>query len=92
MESPKLVQEDPSSPSIKLDLGAFGGETNGSSGPTSSPPISAEEPQVPPSAPAEVEREDVTLAFDTMGLNLHSESAIPPPKPSSSPKIGRAHV
>jgi hypothetical protein len=39
-----------------------------------------------------VEREESTMAMDTMGLNLHSEHATPPPAPSKPSKPGLAPI
>jgi hypothetical protein len=81
-------QEIPSNPSIKLDLG---------SGPTG---VSAIDGNSPPGAPGgggdlddpHIEREEVTMALDVMGLKLHSEHATPAAPPPKPPKPGIAPV
>lgn len=75
--------EAPSMPSIKLDLG----------GPSAPPPRAA--PAVPASAghasdDDHVEREEITMALDTMGLNLHSQHANLPPSPPKPARPGLA--
>ncbi|MGZ3734038.1 MAG: PilZ domain-containing protein [Bdellovibrionota bacterium] len=86
---PEPEVETPSMPSITLDLGAGtppSAPKNAPLGATAVDPAISLSLSSPPTHDddSHIEREEVTLALDTMGLNLHSEHATanaPPPPP-----------
>jgi len=94
---PEPEVEQPSMPSIKLDLGPGmppSAPANAPSGATAvDPAVSISVPSASTSDDdeAHIEREEVTMALDTMGLNLHSEhttaNAPPPPPKGGRPLI-----
>ncbi len=47
---------------------------------------------VPAAEPVPEEREEITMAMDMMGLNLHSDKAVPPPAPPKALKPGMPPV
>ena len=85
--------DEPSMPSITLDFG-MGDATSGASATDSGMKASRPLSSAPSndSDESHIEREEVTMALDMMGLNLHSEHISPSPLPPPPPKVAKPSI